>query len=194
MSTATTPIATTTDAGDPRMPIALRFAMAEGRLSHNHLLQSGTGALLGPAMPRLPRPPLLGLDEVTDLQTCGGAHGLGGASGRMALHRLDWAFACHFQDDPLLPGNLMLEALMQLVGLTAIARGYVGRARAMAVRDVRFLAEVRSGPGHITYRVDLRRASDARQVVLAQGEASVNGRPCARADGLVLAVLPEVRP
>ena len=118
----------------------------------------------------------------------------GGASGRMALHRLDWAFACHFQDDPLLPGNQMLEALIQLVGFTAIARGYAGRARAVAMREMRFLSEVRPGPGHITYRVDVRRASDARQVVHAQGEASVNGRPCARAEGLVLAVLAEVRP
>lgn len=168
--------------------------MADGRLAQDQLLRSGTGALLGPAWPRLPRPPLFGLDEVTDLRTSGGAHGLGGASGRMAPHRLDWAFDGYFQDDPLLPGNLVLDALMQLVGFKAIARGYAGRARALAVCAERSLSEVRPGPGQVTYRANVRRVSDPRQVVHAQSGASVNGTPCAHADGLVLAVVPGAWP
>ncbi|GII63046.1 type I polyketide synthase [Sphaerisporangium krabiense] len=55
----------------------------------------------------------LGLvDEVT-LVADGGAHGKGYLFGRRAINPADWYFTCHFHRDPVMPGSLGVESVLQ---------------------------------------------------------------------------------
>jgi 3-hydroxyacyl-[acyl-carrier protein] dehydratase / trans-2-decenoyl-[acyl-carrier protein] isomerase len=154
-------------------------------------LRSRTNRLpLGPDVPQLPRPPLLALDEVSRLDLEGPPHGLGGAIGSVLLDRLSWAFDCHFPGDPVLPGTLMVEAMLQLLGVLAVAHGFKGRARAAGARDVRFRHAVTPGPEAMTVAVSVRRLSRHRQLLVADGEVQVGDTCCATARGLTLIVMP----
>src|SRR5690242_17695679 len=90
-----------------------------GIIEYEALLSAACGDLLGPLAPRLPAPPFLGIDQIWDLETTGGVSGLGGVKGRLDLKRFAWVFECHFVDDPVLPGTLVLDAMLQLVGFCA---------------------------------------------------------------------------
>jgi 3-hydroxyacyl-[acyl-carrier protein] dehydratase / trans-2-decenoyl-[acyl-carrier protein] isomerase len=145
---------------------------------------------IGPDVPQLPRPPLLALDEVSRLDLEGPPHGLGGALGSVLLDRMNWAFSCHFPGDPILPGTLMIEAMLQLLGVLAVAHGFKGRARAAGARDVRFRHAVTPGPEPMIVAVSVRRLSRPRQLLVADGEVQVGGISCATARGLTLVVVP----
>jgi 3-hydroxyacyl-[acyl-carrier protein] dehydratase/trans-2-decenoyl-[acyl-carrier protein] isomerase len=145
--------------------------------------------LFGNQAPRIPAPPLLGFDKVTDLSLDGCSRGLGGASARIDVANLQWVFNCHFEDDPVIPGTLMVDALLQLIGVYACAARFNGRGRAVRIDGVRFLREVRPQSGFIDYRIDVVRVLRARQLIVAGGEASVDGRACVTVSKLAVQIL-----
>jgi 3-hydroxymyristoyl/3-hydroxydecanoyl-(acyl carrier protein) dehydratase len=68
---------------------------------------------------RLPLERLGYLDEaVVDLQ--GGRYGKGMVFGRQLIRPDDWFYACHFHQDPVMPGSLGVEAIFQALQLYAI--------------------------------------------------------------------------
>jgi acyl transferase domain-containing protein/3-hydroxymyristoyl/3-hydroxydecanoyl-(acyl carrier protein) dehydratase len=69
----------------------------------------GSGAL------RLPGPMLLMLDRVTGYWPGGGAAGLGRLRAERAVDAGDWYFRAHFFTDPVQPGSLGLEGVVQLL-------------------------------------------------------------------------------
>jgi 3-hydroxyacyl-[acyl-carrier protein] dehydratase/trans-2-decenoyl-[acyl-carrier protein] isomerase len=103
---------------------------------------------------------------------------------------MQWAFDCHFPGDPVLPGTLMLEALLQLLGVLAVAHGFRGRARAAGLRDVRFRQAVTPGKGVLTLTVSVRRLSRLKQFLVADGEVRAGEALCTAAKGLTLLVVP----
>ncbi|MGI9332056.1 MAG: 1-acyl-sn-glycerol-3-phosphate acyltransferase, partial [Gammaproteobacteria bacterium] len=64
---------------------------------------------------RLPGPQLLMLDAITGYWPTGGAAGLGAICARQDIHPRAWYFKAHFYQDPVQPGSLGLEALLQLL-------------------------------------------------------------------------------
>lgn len=64
---------------------------------------------------RLPRPPLSMIDAVAAFDPDGGDAGLGRIRGRQAVDPNAWYFKAHFYEDPVQPGSLGLEALLQLL-------------------------------------------------------------------------------
>jgi 3-hydroxyacyl-[acyl-carrier protein] dehydratase/trans-2-decenoyl-[acyl-carrier protein] isomerase len=152
-------------------------------------LRSGSNGLPhGPDVPQLPQAPLLALDEVSELELDGPPHGLGRATGSVALSRMGWAFDCHFPGDPVLPGTLMLEAMLQLLGVLAVAHGFRGRARAAGLREIRFRHAVTPGPGALTLAVAVRRLSRPSQMLVADGEVRLGDIVCASAKGMTMVV------
>jgi 3-hydroxymyristoyl/3-hydroxydecanoyl-(acyl carrier protein) dehydratase len=79
-----------------------RFPLADGR------------PWVGRSGAHLPSKSLLMVDEVTGFWPDGGRCGLGRIRGRQAIAPGAWYFKAHFFQDPVQPGSLGLEALMQL--------------------------------------------------------------------------------
>jgi acyl transferase domain-containing protein/3-hydroxymyristoyl/3-hydroxydecanoyl-(acyl carrier protein) dehydratase len=64
---------------------------------------------------RLAGPQLLMLDRISGYWPRGGAAGLGRARGEKRARHGDWFFKAHFFQDPVQPGSLGLEAMLQLL-------------------------------------------------------------------------------
>lgn len=65
----------------------------------------------------LPGPRLLRLDRVTGLWPRGGAHGLGYIRAEKDVRKRDWVFKAHFFQDPVQPGSIGVESVLQAVKL-----------------------------------------------------------------------------
>jgi 3-hydroxymyristoyl/3-hydroxydecanoyl-(acyl carrier protein) dehydratase len=80
-----------------------------------------SGALRLPGA-RLPGPSLLMIDQVTAFDPEGGTAGLGWARGEKTVDPDEWYFKAHFFQDPVQPGSLGLEMLLQLLQVVMIER------------------------------------------------------------------------
>ena len=72
---------------------------------------------------RMPEPGLLMLDRVTGAWPEGGAHGLGRYRGEKDVSPSEWFFRAHFYQDPVQPGSLGIEALIQLLQVAMLDKG-----------------------------------------------------------------------
>lgn len=62
------------------------------------------------------------IDSIELLSRSGGPNGLGLVRGIKQVRRDDWFFAAHFFQDPVIPGSLGLESLLQLLKVLACER------------------------------------------------------------------------
>jgi acyl transferase domain-containing protein/3-hydroxymyristoyl/3-hydroxydecanoyl-(acyl carrier protein) dehydratase len=76
-----------------------------------------------PTRPELAEPMLLMLDRVTHFDPEGGASGLGEARGEKDVNPAEWFFKAHFFQDPVQPGSLGIEAMIQLLQWTMLEKG-----------------------------------------------------------------------
>src|SRR5690606_36171911 len=72
-------------------------------LDREQLLACGRGEMFGAGNARLPLPPMLMFDRITQIASEGGAFGKGLIRAEMDLHPDLWFFACHFEGDPVMP-------------------------------------------------------------------------------------------
>ncbi len=87
------------------------------RLPGNRAVTSHSGSTLA-----LPSRQLAFLDDVLiDVQ--GGNHGQGYVYATNKVDPRDWYFACHFYQDPVMPGSLGLETIMQAIQAYALQAG-----------------------------------------------------------------------
>jgi acyl transferase domain-containing protein/3-hydroxymyristoyl/3-hydroxydecanoyl-(acyl carrier protein) dehydratase len=73
-----------------------------------------------PSAPPFPDERLRMIDRLTLLTTDGGPAGLGLAQGAKGVRPDDWFFRAHFYQDPVCPGSLGLESLLQLLKALAV--------------------------------------------------------------------------
>jgi 3-hydroxyacyl-[acyl-carrier protein] dehydratase / trans-2-decenoyl-[acyl-carrier protein] isomerase len=141
------------------------------------LLACARGELFGPGNARLPLPPMLMFDRITRITNDGGALGKGEVEAELDVNPDLWFFKCHFQDDPVMPGCLGLDALWQMVGFFLGWMGGLGRGRALGVGDVKFTGLVLPTAKKITYYVELKRVIMRRLVMgIADGVMKVDGQ------------------
>ena len=94
------------------------------------LLECGHGRLFGEGNAQLPLPPFLMLDRITHISSEGGLHGKGEITAELDIKPELWFFKCHFENDPVMPGCLGLDAMWQLVGFfSRLARRARARTR-----------------------------------------------------------------
>jgi 3-hydroxyacyl-[acyl-carrier protein] dehydratase/trans-2-decenoyl-[acyl-carrier protein] isomerase len=159
----------------------MRFDEFVGRasLSKEELVGMAQGTLVGDApgeFPRIPAPPFLMVDRVTSIERAK-------SRGRIVAERDvspgDWFFHCHFPGDPLQPGSLGVEAVMQLVGLYCAAAGAQGVIRALGCKEVELTGEVRPSDHLVRYEVDIRRFMrlDTSAIAIGTGRMFVDDRP-----------------
>jgi 3-hydroxyacyl-[acyl-carrier protein] dehydratase / trans-2-decenoyl-[acyl-carrier protein] isomerase len=141
------------------------------------LLACARGELFGPGNARLPLPPMLMFDRITRITENGGGLAKGEVEAELDVNPNLWFFKCHFQDDPVMPGCLGLDALWQMVGFFLGWMGGMGKGRALGVGDVKFTGMVLPTAKKVTYYVELKRVIMRRLVLgIADGIMKVDGK------------------
>jgi 3-hydroxymyristoyl/3-hydroxydecanoyl-(acyl carrier protein) dehydratase len=149
---------------------------------------------------RLPGPRLLMIDRVTAIDPAGGAAGLGWARAEKPVDPEEWFFKAHFFQDPVQPGSLGLEMLIQLLQVVMIELGLgasVPRARFGPVATGHELAwkyrgQVLPENRCVVAEVELTEAGhdDRGPFVIANGWLWVDGTRVYQVSGIGMRILP----
>jgi 3-hydroxyacyl-[acyl-carrier protein] dehydratase/trans-2-decenoyl-[acyl-carrier protein] isomerase len=141
----------------------------QSQYSYDELLACGNGKMFGPGNAQLPTPPMLMFDRITEINATGGPAGKGYMEAELDINPSLWFFACHFNNDPVMPGCLGLDAMWQLVGFYLGWIGGPGRGRALGVGEVKFSGQVTPNIKQVRYRIDLKRVIN-RKLVMGIGD------------------------
>jgi len=145
--------------------------------TYEQLLACGRGELFGDGNARLPAPPMLMFDRVTEISETGGAYNKGVIRAEMDIRPDLWFFGCHFLNDPVMPGCLGLDAMWQLSGFYLPWLGEPGRGRALGVGQVKFSGQVLPSAKLIRYEIDIRRVMRGKlALVITDGKTFVDDR------------------
>ena len=138
---------------------------------YEELIDCGNGKLFGPGNAKLPLPPMLMFDRITEISENNGAFKKGLMKAELDIKDSLWFFDCHFKEDPVMPGCLGLDAMWQLVGFYLGWLGNPGRCRALGVGAVKFTGEVLKNVKVATYEIDMKRVliKEGTSVGLANG-------------------------
>ncbi len=140
------------------------------------ILACARGELFGHGNARLPLPPMLMFDRITKISEHGGSLDKGEITAELDVHPDLWFFKCHFQDDPVMPGCLGVDAMWQLAGFFLGWLGGLGKGRALGVGEVKFSGMVLPSNKLISYCIDMKRVIMRRLVVgVADGIMKVDG-------------------
>ena len=144
---------------------------------YQDLLACGRGELFGPGNAQLPKPPMLMFDRIVSISEDGGDYDKGEMIAELDVNPDLWFFECHFQDDPVMPGCLGLDAVWQMVGFYLGWLGGPGRGRALGAGEVKFSGQILPDAKLVRYEVNLKRVVSRRLFmgiadsrVLADGE------------------------
>ena len=126
---------------------------------YKELIDCGKGLIFGEGNAKLPLPPMLMFDRITKIQENSGIYKKGFIKAELDIKDDLWFFNCHFQDDPVMPGCLGLDAMWQLVGFYLGWIGNPGKGRALGVSTVKFTGEVLKKTKMAVYEIDMKRIS-----------------------------------
>jgi 3-hydroxyacyl-[acyl-carrier protein] dehydratase/trans-2-decenoyl-[acyl-carrier protein] isomerase len=153
--------------------------------TREELIEHGEHEAFGPGNARLPLPNMLMFDRITHIDDHGGKFGKGEIRAELDIVPELWFFACHFRNDPVMPGCLGLDAMWQLVGFYLAWIGGAGRGRALGVGEVKFQGQVLPESKLVTYRVDMKRVIRRKLIMgLGDAEMDVDGRTIYQATNL----------
>lgn len=148
----------------------------QNSFTREELLQCGNGELFGPGNAQLPLPPMLMFDRITKISEEGGKYGKGEIIAELDVTPDLWFFGCHFNEDPVMPGCLGLDAMWQLVGFHLGWLGGPGRGRALG-GSIKFTGQVLPTAKKVTYRISLKRVIMRKLVMgIADAEMEVDGK------------------
>jgi 3-hydroxymyristoyl/3-hydroxydecanoyl-(acyl carrier protein) dehydratase len=143
---------------------------------------------------RLPGPILLMMDRVTGAWETGGAGGKGLLRAEKDVKPSDWFFKAHFYNDPVQPGSLGLEMMLQLMQFFVIekelAKGidepYFEPLASNAPVSWKFRGQVRPSSRRVVVDVEIVSVDSLADgvTVLANGSLWVDGVRCYEAKGI----------
>lgn len=144
----------------------------QNSFSYEELMKCGNGELFGLGNAQLPQPPMLMFDRITHISSEGGEYGKGEIIAELDINSDLWFFQCHFNDDPVMPGCLGVDAMWQLVGFYLGWLGGLGRGRALGSGNIKFTGQVLPSAKKITYRINLSRVI-ARKLYMGVADATM---------------------
>ncbi len=142
----------------------------QNSFSYEELIKCGNGELFGPGNAQLPQPPMLMLDRITHISKEGGEYGKGEIIAELDIKPDLWFFDCHFNEDPVMPGCLGVDAMWQLIGFYLGWLGGPGRGRALGAGAIKFTGQVLPTAKKVTYKINLSRVI-ARKLYMGIGDA-----------------------
>ena len=131
--------------------------MKKNSFTYDELIECGNGELFGTGNAKLPLPPMLMFDRITDIRDNSGQFKKGYIKAELDIKNDLWFFDCHFKGDPVMPGCLGLDAMWQLVGFYLGWLGNPGKGRALGVSAVKFTGEVLKSVKKATYLIDMKK-------------------------------------
>lgn len=152
--------------------------MSKGVTSYGYdeLLACGRGELFGDGNAQLPLPPMLMFDRITRISADEGEFGKGLMLAELDVRPGVWFFDCHFQNDPVMPGCLGLDALWQMVGFYLGWLGNPGRGRALGAGEVKFIGQITPDTRLLTYRIEIKRVITRKLIMgVANGAVEADG-------------------
>ena len=160
----------------------------EKKSSYNYedLIKCANGGLFGPGNAKLPLPPMLMFDRITEIRENKGNFKKGLLKAELDIKDELWFFDCHFKEDPVMPGCLGLDAMWQLVGFFLGWLGNPGRGRALGVGSVKFTGEVLKSIKIASYEIEMKRVliKEGTAVGLANGILKADGKKIYSAENL----------
>mgnify|MGYP001410441592 FL=1 len=160
--------------------------MKKNSYTYDELINCGDGELFGPGNAKLPLPPMLMFDRITEIYENKGAFNKGSLKAELDIKKDLWFFNCHFKEDPVMPGCLGLDAMWQLVGFFLGWIGNPGKGRALGVGTVKFTGEVLQNVKLVKYEIDMKKimSPGGTTVGLANGILLADGKKIYSADSL----------
>ena len=160
--------------------------MKKNSYSYDELINCGEGKLFGPGNAKLPLPPMLMFDRITEINDNNGTFKKGSLKAELDVKKDLWFFNCHFKEDPVMPGCLGLDAMWQLVGFYLGWLGNPGKGRALGVNSVKFTGEVLKNVKMTTYIIDMKRIliKEGTTVGLANGVLLADNKKIYSAENL----------
>ena len=160
--------------------------MKKGSYNYDELISCANGELFGPGNAKLPSPPMLMFDRITEINENKGFFNKGIIKAELDIKDNLWFFDCHFKEDPVMPGCLGLDAMWQLVGFYLGWLGNPGRGRALGVGTVKFTGEVLKKIKLVKYEINMKKimSPGGTTVGLANGIVFADDKKIYSADGL----------
>ena len=160
--------------------------MQKNSYNYDELIECGNGKLFGEGNAKLPLPPMLMFDRITEINKISGEFKKGFIKAELDIKENLWFFDCHFKSDPGMPGCLGLDAMWQLVGFYLGWTGEPGKGRALGVNSVKFTGEVLKNIRMATYEINIKRVlkKEGTAVGLANGILKVDGKQIYTAENL----------
>ena len=143
--------------------------MQKNNYNYDDLISCGEGKLFGEGNAKLPLPPMLMFDRITEIKSGIGKFKKGIIKAELDIKDNLWFFDCHFQNDPVMPGCLGLDAMWQLLGFYLGWLGQPGRGRALGVGEVKFTGQVLQTVKKVSYHISLKRLI-LRKLILGVGD------------------------
>ena len=160
--------------------------MRKNSFNYDDLISCGNGDLFGPGNAKLPLPPMLMFDRISEIRENIGDFKKGLIKAELDIKNDLWFFDCHFREDPVMPGCLGLDAMWQLVGFYLGWLGNPGRGRALGVGTVKFTGEVLKKIKLVKYEINMKKimSPGGTTVGLANGIVFADDKKIYSADGL----------
>ena len=160
----------------------------EKKSSYNYeeLIDCANGKLFGEGNAKLPLPPMLMFDKISEISENSGEFKQGFIKAELIIKSDLWFFDCHFKEDPVMPGCLGLDAMWQLVGFYLGWMGKPGKGRALGVNSVKFTGEVLNTAKIAKYQVDMKKIlkRENATVGLANGILFIDNKQIYEAENL----------
>ena len=160
--------------------------LKKNSFKYEELIACANGELFGPGNAKLPSPPMLMFNRITNVQLDKGKFNKGLIEAEFDIQKKMWFFDCHFKEDPVMPGCLGLDAMWQLVGFYLGWKGEPGKGRALGVNSVKFTGEVLTTVKIAKYEVSMKRIlkKEGAVVGLADGTLYADGKAIYQAESL----------
>ncbi len=160
--------------------------MKKNSYSYNELINCANGELFGKGNAKLPLPPMLMFDRITEINDNKGSFNKGYLEAELDIKKDLWFFDCHYKEDPVMPGCLGLDAMWQLVGFYLGWIGNPGKGRALGVGTVKFTGEVLQNIKLVKYEIEMKKimSPGGTTVGLANGLVLADGKKIYSAENL----------